>query len=86
MIFAERSMLSLGSVTASLLVRPPDFVQNDQALAGCVIEDIGRLVHFYHEGGLSFQQIILRPDPGEDAVYQSQFRFLRWYVTADLRH
>ncbi len=48
-----------------------DFVQDDEAALGCVVHDIGRLVHFDHEGRLAARKIITRPDPGEDAIDQA---------------
>src|SRR5947207_409177 len=47
-----------------------DFVQHDQASRGGIVENIGRLAHFYHERGLPARQIITGPDASEYTVDQ----------------
>jgi hypothetical protein len=37
---------------------PADFVQYDQAAGGGVVEDVGRLGHLDHEGGLPASQVV----------------------------
>ena len=45
-----------------------DFVKDDEAAIGGVVEDGGGFVHLDHEGGLSAREVVARADAGEDAV------------------
>ena len=47
---------------------PADFVEDDEAAVGRVVENGGGFVHFDHEGGLSAREVVGRANAGEDAV------------------
>ena len=64
----------------------PDLIQHHQAPAGCIIEDVGGFVHLDHEGGLAARQLVVRADPGEDAIDYADGRAIRGYERADLGH
>ena len=63
-----------------------DLVQNDQASLGRVVHDVRRLVHLHHERRLPARQIVVRADPRENAIDQSDLRACRRDKAADLRH
>ena len=48
---------------------PPDLVQNKEAPAGGVLQDVRHLSHFHHEGGLPRAEIVAGPDAGKDPVH-----------------
>ena len=54
----------------------PDLVQDQQAARRGVVQDVGRLDHLHHEGGLPGVDLVLRADAGEDAVDQPDARRL----------
>jgi len=47
-----------------------DLVEDDEAAPGRVVEDVGRLAHLDHEGGLAAGEIIAGADAAEDAVHE----------------
>ena len=47
-----------------------DFVEYDQAVAGGVVQDIGRLLHLDHERAAAAGQVIARAHAREDAIQQ----------------
>ncbi len=47
---------------------PADLVHHDQAFRTGVSQDVGRLHHLQHEGGLAPGQVVSRADPGEYPV------------------
>ena len=51
-----------------------DFIEDDQAARGGVVQDIGRLVHLNHKGALAASEIVARADAGENAVKQPDHR------------
>src|SRR5690606_26025377 len=53
-----------------------DLVHQHQALAGGVVEDVGGLGHFHHEGGPAAGQIVGGTDAGEDAVHRADLGML----------
>src|SRR5215467_7914805 len=63
---------------------PTNLIQDDQAVSRRVMQDRRRLLHLDHEGAFARRDIILGPDPGKDAVHQSNMRAPCWYEAADL--
>ena len=63
-----------------------DLIQDEQAARSGVVENIGSLEHFHHEGRLPLVDGILRPDAGENPVHQANFRLVGRHKTANLRH
>lgn len=55
-----------------------DFVEDDQGLGGCVVEDGRGLGHLDHEGGLAGVEGVIGADAGEDAVGDANGRGLGW--------
>src|SRR6516165_6286882 len=47
-----------------------DFIEDDQAALGGVVEDVSSLAHFDHEGGLATGQVITGADASENAVHE----------------
>ncbi len=35
-----------------------DFIEDDEAAVGCVVNDIGCFLHFDHEGALAFCEVV----------------------------
>ncbi len=52
-----------------------DFIQYDEAARRGVVENIGGLAHFHHEGALAARKIIARANAGENAVHEVNARF-----------
>lgn len=46
----------------------PDLVEEDERVAGGVVEDFGQLAHLAHERGLAARDVVGRADAGEHAV------------------
>ena len=65
---------------------PADFVEEDQALPGGVVEDVGGLLHLRQEGGAAPGQVVGGADPGEDPVHDRQPGRVRRHEGARLRH
>ena len=61
-------------------------VEDDQAAAAGVMQDVGRLHHLDHEGALVGVDLVLRADAGENAVHQADASALRRHKGADLGH
>ena len=62
-----------------------DFIEDHQASFGGVVENVRRLGHLHHEGGLPAMQFIARADAGEKAIaYADRGAFGR-NVAAHLR-
>src|SRR6266436_7221072 len=81
-------MLDDGSCNRQAIVgarASADFIQDDQAMSRCMMQDGGRFLHFYHEGTLPRRNIILSTDAGEDAIYQSYACTTRWHEAPYLR-
>ncbi len=53
-----------------------DFVEDDEAAVGRVVEDVRGLVHLDHEGALAAAEIVAGADARENAVEQSDHRAL----------
>ena len=51
-----------------------DLIEDDQAAAGGIVEDVGRLAHLDHEGALASGQVIAGADSREDAITQIDAR------------
>ena len=64
----------------------PDLVQHDQAAVRGVMQDVGRLDHLDHEGGLARRDFVLRADARKDAIHQAERGRVRRHERADLRH
>ena len=64
---------------------PADLVQQHQAVGGGVVQDIGGLGHFHHEGGAPAGHVVGSADAGEDAVDRPQARAARRHVAAGVR-
>ena len=65
---------------------PSDLVQYDQAVLGCVIENIRRFSHFHHECGLSLHQVIPGSDSGENAIQNVDSGLGGWHKTSNMSH
>jgi len=65
---------------------PPHLIQQDEALGGRAVQDVGRLQHFDHEGGLADVEKIHGPDPGEDPVHDAEFGAFRGDEGSHLGH
>lgn len=63
-----------------------DFIQEDEAVWGGVVEDVCGFGHFDHEGGLAFGEVVDGADAGEDGVDQADFGLGGWDEAADLGH
>ena len=62
----------VGTRTAS------DFVQQDDAAVGNIVQDAGRLEHLDHEGRFALRNIVGSPDSGENLVHHADMsRFRR---------
>ena len=62
------------------------FIKEDEASLGEVVEDAGRLVHLHHEGGLAQSDVIGGTHAGEDLVYQPDGSRFGGHEGADLCH
>ncbi len=51
-----------------------NLIENNQAARRGVVQDVGRLAHLDHEGGLPAREVVARADAGEDAVHQINAR------------
>lgn len=55
-----------------------DFVEDDEAAGGRVVENVGGFVHFHHEGGVAAGKFVAGSDAGEYAVDEADVtRFRR---------
>jgi hypothetical protein len=63
----------------------PDLVEDHEALARGVREDLGGLAHLDHEGGLAAREPVRGADPCEDAVDDPHAGGLGRHEAADLR-
>ena len=48
-----------------------DFVQNQKALGGGVLQNGGHLCHLHHEGGLTGGQVVAGTNPGEYPIHNA---------------
>ena len=62
-----------------------NLVEDNEAARRGVVQNIGRLAHLHHEGGLPARQIVARPDAREDAVHQVNPRLHRRNERARVR-
>ena len=62
-----------------------DFIQNDEAALSRVVYDVRCFVHFDHEGRLAARKIVVRTNPGKNAIDQSDLRAGRRNETTYLR-
>src|SRR5258706_15615419 len=53
-----------------------NFIENYQALARGVVQNVRGLTHLNHESGLTTREIVAGADAGKDAVYQIDARRL----------
>ena len=51
-----------------------DFIENDETALRRVVHDVRRLVHLHHEGRLAAREIVVRADPGKNAIDQADLR------------
>ena len=61
-----------------------DLVHQHQARRRRIVEDIGGLGHFHHEGGTPPGQVVGGTDTGEDPVHQADARLRSRYAAADV--
>ncbi len=61
-----------------------DFVEDDEAFFGGVVEDVGGFDHFDHEGGLSAVDFVAGADAGEETVGDADAGGFGGDVAADL--
>ena len=47
---------------------PSDLIEQDKTAGGGIVQDIRRLVHLDHEGGVPFGKVVTRPDTCEDPI------------------
>ena len=62
-----------------------DFVEDDEAFRRGVVENVGGLVHFDHEGRVPARELVGRADAAENPVGDADARRLRRHPAADLR-
>ena len=65
---------------------PADLVQNEQGVAGGVLEQLGHFAHLHHEGGLSGGQVVGGPDAGEHPVHHADVGGAGGDIAAHLGH
>ena len=63
-----------------------DLVEQDQTPGRSVVQDVGQLEHLHHESRLTGGNVIMRPDPGEDAIDEADPSGARRHERADLGH
>jgi len=63
-----------------------DFVQQDDAAVGDVIEDAGRFEHLDHEGRFALRDVVRRPDAREYLVHHTDMRRFGGDEGSHLRH
>jgi len=51
---------------------PANLIENNKTARRGVVQDVGRLAHLDHEGGLPARKVVARADAGEDSVHQIQ--------------
>ena len=64
----------------------PDLVEQDQAASRRVAQDVGRLLHLDHEGGLAAQDLVRGPHAGEDPVEEAHLGLASRDEAAHLGH
>ena len=65
---------------------PADFIKDDEGTGGGVVEDVGRLVHLDHEGGVAAGEFVTGADTGEDTVDSADAAGVGRYPGACVRH
>ena len=65
---------------------PTDFIEDNKAAIGHIVEDIGHLIHLHHKGALSFADVIVRADPGKNFIDNPDLGFFRRDIASDLRN
>ena len=63
-----------------------NFVENDEAAGGRIVEDVGGLVHLDHEGGVAACEFVAGADAGEDAINEAEATVARGHPRAGLGH
>ena len=63
-----------------------DLVQDDQAAAGGVLQNLRHFGHLDHEGGLPGGEVVRSADAGEDRIHNADMALRRGHKAADLRH
>ena len=61
-----------------------NFVQEDEAGSGGVVQNVRRLVHLDHEGRLTFGKVVARADPCKDPINHTDPRGGSREIAADL--
>ena len=64
----------------------PDLIQDQQAVAGGMAEDVGNFAHFDHKGRLSAGQVVRSADAGKNTVRNRDARAVCRNEAADLSH
>ena len=65
---------------------PSNFVENDEAAGTGIVQDVGGLVHFDHEGRVAAGQFVACADSGEDAIDKAETAALGGYPGTGLGH
>ena len=63
-----------------------NLIQDDQAAIGGVVENVGSLVHFDHEGRVPAREFVTGSDPGKYAIYETKLATFGRSPAADLSH
>ncbi len=58
---------------------PSDFIEDDEGMGICLVQDGGDVEHFDHEGGLSLRDIVVCAEAGEESVQDAHFCFFCGY-------
>ena len=65
---------------------PADLVQNEQGVAGGVLEQLSHLAHLHHKGGLSGGQVVRGPDASKYPVHHADVGGAGGDIAAHLGH
>ena len=63
-----------------------DLIEDHETAIARVVHDVRGLVHLHHESRLTAGEIVVRADPGENAIHQSNLGARCRDKTSDLRH
>ena len=64
----------------------PQFVEEDEAALGDIVQDIGSLAHLHHERALAYRYIIARAHAREDLIHPTDAGPLSRHKAPHLRH